>query len=111
MRFLPVRISVSSSAPLFKAMRSAWHPDVSGDVQYALKPNWMFASTRSVVTHGSPYSYDTHVPLLVYAPRWYKPGSVDTPVDIASIAPTLAQLLGVARPPAAAAQVLPVQAP
>ncbi len=100
-----------AGAPLFSAMRHSWHPDVSGDVQYALQPNWMFASTVTVATHGSPYAYDTHVPLLVYAPGWYKPGSVDTPVDIASMAPTLAQLLGVARPPAAAAAVLPLQAP
>ena len=101
----------SPSALLFSAMRKAWHPDVSGDVQYALKPNWMFASTSSVATHGSPYGYDTQVPLLVYAPGWYKPGSVETPVDMASMAPTLARLLGVARPPAAAAAVLPLQAP
>ncbi len=96
---------------LFSALRKSWHPDVSGDVQYALKPNWMFASTVTVATHGSPYSYDTHVPLLVYGPGWYKPGRVDTAVEITSIAPTLAQLLGVARPPAAVAPVLPLQAP
>ncbi len=99
------------SAPLFNAMRNSWHPDVSGDVQYALKPNWMFGSASNIATHGSPYPYDTHVPLLVYAPGWYKPGRVDAPVDIASIAPTLAQLLRVARPPAAEAMVLPVQVP
>lgn len=99
------------SAPLFSALRKAWHPDVSGDVQYALKPNWMFASTSSVATHGSPYAYDTQVPLLVYAPGWYKPGAVQTPVDMASMAPTLARLLGVARPPAASADVLPLLAP
>ena len=102
---------VQASAPLFNAMRNAWHPDVSGEVQYALKPNWMFASTANVATHGSPYPYDTHVPLLVYGPSWYKPGRVDVPVDITSIAPTLAQLLRVARPPAAEGKVLPVSAP
>ena len=99
------------SAPLFNAMRNSWHPDVSGGVQYALKPNWMFGSATNVATHGSPYPYDTHVPLLVYGPGWYKPGRADAPVDIASIAPTLAQLLGVARPPAAEAKVLPMLAP
>ena len=97
-------------SPLFPALRNSWHPQVSGDVQYALKPNWMFASTLNVVTHGSPYAYDTHVPLLVYAPNWYKPGRVDSPVFITSIALTLAQLLGVAPPPAADGKVLPVQA-
>ena len=96
---------------LFKAMRNAWHPDVSGEVQYALKPNWMFASTFTVATHGSPYPYDTNVPLLVYGPVWYKPGRVDAPVDMTSVAPTLTQLLGVARPPAAEAKILPVRAP
>lgn len=96
---------------LFTAMRNSWHPDVSGDVQYALKPNWMFGSATSVATHGSPYPYDTHVPLLVYGPGWYKPGRVDAPVDITSIAPTLAQLLGAPRPPAAAARVLPLATP
>ena len=98
-----------TDSPLFTALRNSWHPDVSGDVQYALKPNWMFASTTNVVTHGSPYPYDTHVPLLVYAPGWYKSGRVDAPVFITSIAPTLAQLLRVAPPPAAKDKVLPIQ--
>ena len=98
-----------TDAPLFNALRNSWHADVSGDVQYSVKPNWMFGTT--VATHGSPYPYDTHVPLLVYAPGRYKPGRVDTAVDMASVAPTLAQLLGVARPPAALATALPLSAP
>ena len=98
-------------APLFDNLRKSWHPDVSGDVQYALKPNWMFGSTVNVATHGSPYPYDTQVPLLVYGPGWYKPGRVDAQVDMSSIAPTLAQLLGVARPPAAEAVLLPMPKP
>ena len=100
-----------NDGPLFKPLRQSWHPDVSGDVQYALKPNWMFSSSTAVATHGSPYDYDTHVPLLVYGPKWYAPGKIDTRVEITSIAPTLAQLLGVARPEAAEAAVLPLSAP
>lgn len=102
---------VPGSPPLFNALRNSWHPDVSGEVQYALKPNWMFGSTANVATHGSPYPYDTHVPLLIYGPGWYKPGRVDVPVDMTSVAPTLARLLGVARPTAALAGVLPTSAP
>ena len=109
------RAELLANAPsdtlLFKPLRQSWHPDVSGDVQYALKPNWMFASATSMATHGSPYDYDSHVPLLVYGPAWYAPGRVDSRVDITSIAPTLAQLLGVARPEAAAAAVLPMAKP
>ena len=96
---------------LFNALRQSWHPDVSGDVQYALKPNWMFTSSTSVTTHGSPYDYDTHVPLLVYGPRWYTTGRIDARVEITGIAPTLAQLLGIARPEAAEAAALPMTAP
>ena len=99
-----------SEALLFNNMRKSWHPDVSGDVQYAFKPNWM-TSAAVAATHGSPYPYDTHVPLLVYGPSWYKPGRVDASVDISSIAPTLAQLLRMARPPAADGPVLPLSAP
>ena len=100
-----------ANAPLFNALRHSWHPDVSGDVQYALKPNWMFGSATNVATHGSPYAYDTQVPLLVYGPAWFKPGRVDVPVDMTSVAPTLAKLLGVARPNGAQADVLPIAAP
>ncbi len=99
------------SSHLFNALRQSWHPDVSGDVQYALKPNWMFTSATAIATHGSPYDYDTHVPLLVYGPRWYKTGQVDARVGIGGIAPKLAELLGVARPEAAEAAMLPMAAP
>ena len=103
--------SASADGALFRALQQSWHPDVSGDVQYALKRNWMFSSATSVATHGSPYDYDTHVPLLVYGPKWYLPGQIDMRVEITSIAPTLAQLLAVARPEAANAAVLPLLAP
>ena len=98
-----------ADAPLFEAMRKSWHADVSGEVQFAVKPNWMFGSTPA--THGSPYRYDTHVPLMVYGPKWFKPGRIDTPVDIVDVAPTLAALLGVATPSAAEGRPLPLIRP
>ncbi len=88
-----------AAEPLFAQMRKAWHADVSGDVQYVLKPYWMFAG-RAVATHGSPYTYDTHVPILTYGPAWIGRARVDTRVEVVDIAPTLAALLGIA-PPAA----------
>ena len=92
-------------APFFGQLRKSWHPDVSGDVQYAVRPNWMFGS--AVATHGSPYDYDTHVPLLMYGPQWVRPGRVDVPVEVTGIAPTLARLLGVAAPSMSQGVVLP----
>ena len=92
----------------FDAARKAWHAAVSGEVQYALKPYWMFASTTSIATHGSPHDYDTHVPILMYGPRWFKPASVEQRVEVVDIAPTLSRLLGVPTPPQSEGKLLPI---
>ncbi|MEO7809462.1 MAG: alkaline phosphatase family protein [Ramlibacter sp.] len=98
-----------SAEPLFDALRKSWHPDVSAQVQYTLKPNWMFGSAGA--THGSPHPYDTHVPILVYGPRWVKAGAVQAPVEVVDIAPTLARLLHVPAPAASEGRPLPLAAP
>jgi len=51
--------------------------------------------------HGSPWSYDTHIPLLLYGPPFVKATSSSTPVAQQDVVPTLAALLGTA-PPATA---------
>ena len=84
---------------------------MSGDVQYALKANWMFGSATSVTTHGSPHAYDTNVPILVYGPNWVKPGRIDTRVEVVDIAPTLSRLLGVAVPSSSEGKLLPLLTP
>jgi predicted AlkP superfamily pyrophosphatase or phosphodiesterase len=97
--------------PFFTALQNAWHPDVSGDVQYMLKPNWKFGLRSNGTTHGSPYAYDTHVPILVYGPKWIGTGRIDTRVDVVDIAPTLARLLGVPAPSASEGSILPLRVP
>ena len=100
-----------AGAPLFDQMRMTWHRDVSGDVQYALKPYWMFGSTSNVTTHGSPWEYDTNVPVLLWGPRWIKAGHVTAPVSVGDIAPTLAGVLGIPAPPASEGRLLPIATP
>ena len=95
-----------AGAPLFEAMRRTWHREVSGDVQYAPQPYFMFGNSGA--THGSPYEYDTHVPLLVYGPAWVRPGARADRVETADIAPTLAGLLRVAAPSASEGRPLPL---
>jgi predicted AlkP superfamily pyrophosphatase or phosphodiesterase len=97
-----------ANAPFFEAMQKSWHREVSGDVQYVLKPNWMFASSTAVATHGSPYAYDNHVPILAWGPKWVKPGRVDSRVEVVDIAPTLARWLGVPVPAASEGKLLPL---
>jgi predicted AlkP superfamily pyrophosphatase or phosphodiesterase len=99
-----------TSAPLFAQMRKSWHPQVSGDMQFAVKPNWMFGlrPNSAVATHGSPYEFDTHVPILLYGPGWIKPGRVDARVGVVDIAPTIASWLGVAAPATVQGKNLPL---
>lgn len=95
-----------AGSPFFEQIRKSWHADVSGDVQYSLKPGWMFGN--SVATHGSPHPYDTQVPILVYGPAWVKAGRVDARVEVVDIAPTLSRLLRIAPPSAAEGKPLPL---
>jgi predicted AlkP superfamily pyrophosphatase or phosphodiesterase len=94
--------------PFFGAMQRAWHAEVSGDVQYVVKPYWMFGSSSAIATHGSPYPYDTNVPIMAWGPRWVKAGRVDERVEVVDIAPTVARWLGVAVPAASEGKPLPL---
>lgn len=98
-----------AGALLFDQMRKTWHREVSGDVQYAPKPYWMFGS--SIATHGSPYEYDTHVPILLWGPQWVKPGARSARVEVVDIAPTVAGLLRVPPPAANEGKPLPLARP
>jgi arylsulfatase A-like enzyme len=57
-----------------------------------LTPYSIFGSI--VVTHGSPYDYDSHVPLIFYGDG-VKPGRYDGFVRTVDLAPTLAAIAGV----------------
>lgn len=82
-------------------MHRAWNRQISGDITLVIKPYWYFGSGSTGTSHGSPYAYDTNVPLIVMGKRWVKPGYYGQYAEVVDIAPTLAHLLHV-RPPAAA---------
>ena len=100
-----------SAEPLFARMRKSWHPDVSGDVQFALKPNWMFGAGNLGATHGSPYDYDTHVPLMLWGPRWVRAAALSARAGIVDLAPTLAGFLQIASPADSEGRPLPLLGP
>lgn len=68
----------------------------AGDVIIYTDPAWV-EYERTGTTHGSPYSYDTHVPLLWYG-YTIKSGSSSEPVSITDIAPTVSVLLNIPFP-------------
>lgn len=84
---------------------NGFHRDESGDLVVIHDPNWL--GGRGGTTHGSPYAYDTHVPLIFWGPRTLvKPGLYHTEAAIHDIAPTLSTLLRVAVPNGAQGRVL-----
>lgn len=90
------------------ALLKSFHPDHSPDLIMVLKPHWMIGTRAVGTTHGSPYDYDTHVPILFYGPQWVAAAEIGTRVQVADIAPTLARVLGIPAPSAAEGKPLPL---
>ncbi len=96
------------ATPYLEQMRKSWYPGRAAPVQVVIKPNWLLSSRPMGSSHGTPYDYDTHVPLLGWGPQWVGQGEMDQPVDMADLAPTLAAILHVRAPAQAQGQVLPL---
>ncbi|MVM35472.1 alkaline phosphatase family protein [Spirosoma sp. HMF4905] len=71
------------------------HIKRSGDIQLVIEPGWM--SGGSTASHGGPYAYDTHIPLLFYG--WgIKAGETFSRTIVADTAPTVSALLHILEP-------------
>lgn len=68
----------------------------SGEYYILLKPGWIHQRGKGT-THGSGYSYDTHVPLL-FMGYGVKHGDSNQRVYIQDIAPTISSLINVSFP-------------
>ena len=62
----------------------------SGDIILLEEANWTSYSSKGS-THGSPYKYDTHIPLLIYGNQIHH-GESSKEYDVIDIAPTIAML-------------------
>ena len=91
-----------------RQMQNGFYPRRSGDVILNLMPGWI--EKRDIVrsTSGSMYSYDRHVPLVIYR-GGEAAQEVEHPVEITSVAPTLARILGIPAP--AASEGSPLKEP
>jgi arylsulfatase A-like enzyme len=74
-----------------------FHPKRSGDIAFVLEPSWISWGGVTGSTHGSGYSYDTHVPIIFYG-AGIKKGSSSQFHTITDIAPTLSVLLKIKFP-------------
>ncbi|MBS1491762.1 MAG: alkaline phosphatase family protein [Bacteroidetes bacterium] len=80
-----------------------YHFKRSGDLAYELEPGWVDGANKLGTTHGSSYSYDTHVPVLFFG-KGIKQGSSAQYHPITDIAPTVSVLLHIKFPSACTGQ-------
>jgi predicted AlkP superfamily pyrophosphatase or phosphodiesterase len=74
-----------------------YHPKRSGDIVFVLEPGWTESGWPQGTTHGSPYAYDTHVPVLFFG-NGIKKGTSVQYHRITDVAPTISTLLKIKFP-------------
>jgi predicted AlkP superfamily pyrophosphatase or phosphodiesterase len=92
------RLSAQSTNPLVELVRNNHHVTRSGDIYIIQEPYWFLFDKGPVkVMHGSPWRYDTHVPLIFMGPG-IRSQTVHRRVHPVDVAPTIAALLGMTPP-------------
>jgi len=112
MKFKGVALAVSSTAlmqgrvpdtPLMRSVLNNHNPGRSGDVFVVFKPQWFIADFDGLhvaATHGSPWRYDTHVP-IIFAGAGLKSQHIYREVHTIDVATTLSAIIG-SKPPSGA---------
>jgi predicted AlkP superfamily pyrophosphatase or phosphodiesterase len=87
----------SNRAGIFSFIQKGYNDQRSADVWVELMPGWIDWYTKTGTTHGSAYSYDTHVPLIFYG-TGIPHGISNAAASISDIAPTVAAILNIESP-------------
>jgi hypothetical protein len=116
-KFPDVALAVSSTAmregnlpdtPIHRAILNNFNPSRSGDIFVVFAPNRFindFDGLDVAVTHGSPWGYDTYVPIL-FGGYGVPAQRIVRRVETIDIAPTLAAIAHVKPPSGATGRVL-----
>jgi len=89
-----------AAGPVSDAVLANFHPERSGDIYIVFQPHWFIADFDGLsvaATHGSPWAYDTHVPVILAGPG-IPPGRIARRVETVDLAPTIAAYLGTGLP-------------
>ncbi len=95
--------AVASFGPLpeeepYARVRRSIHAGRSGDIYVVMRPYQILVHNPEMsASHGSPWRYDTHVPLIVLG-LGVPVGHFGRPVTPRALAPTVAALLGITGP-------------
>ncbi len=75
-----------------RAVQANFHPDRSGDIYVVFEPHWFVAEFDGLTVasaHGSPWTYDSHVPIIISGPG-IVPARVNRRVETVDVAATIA---------------------
>jgi predicted AlkP superfamily pyrophosphatase or phosphodiesterase len=93
--------------PIYVQIKNNYHPSRSGDIYVAQKPYWfLFEKGPIAVMHGSPWKYDTHVPIIFVGPGIER-AVVDKKVHPVDVAPSIALIIGISPPASSVGTPLP----
>ena len=84
------------SSGILNSLQNGYNQKFSGDVMMIPNPATLMRG-RTGTSHGSGYSYDTHVPIIFYG-NGIQQGSSSKRYNITDIAPTIANLLKIESP-------------
>ena len=99
-----MRGATSFTDPIERRALHGFYPSRSGDAVLVPEPYKYLAETITA-THGSPYTYDTHVPTIIMG-AGVNAGHYLEPASPADIAPTLSALLRITPPSNSVGRVL-----
>lgn len=97
-------IAANGQTDILRSLARAFHARRSGDVLFVMQPYHVHVD-KTGTTHGAPWRYDTHVPLIFYGPGIER-GTVDRKTHVAALAPTVSRLIGMPAPPASDEETL-----
>jgi predicted AlkP superfamily pyrophosphatase or phosphodiesterase len=83
-----------------EAILANFNEDRSGDIYVVFEPHWFvadFDGASVTGSHGSPWAYDSHVPVIWMGPG-IEHGRIARRVETVDVAPTIAAYLGVKYP-------------
>ncbi len=106
---LALRSGDFPTSKVIDAVLANFHSERSGDIYIVFEPHWFVADFDGLTVasaHGSPWTYDTHVPLIFSGPG-ITPRRIARRVETVDVAPTIAALLGTKQPSGAAGSALP----
>lgn len=86
-----------------RAVRNGFYRQRSGDI--IVIPEAYFLYETAGTSHGTPFNYDNHVPVIFMGPG-VKAGHYYEPIAVNDIAPTLATIVGVEAPSGSVGRIL-----